>query len=166
VSTLWSYFWPILATTLVVGIFAGLIAFRRPKKRKLALGGGLAIALGLAALWHGPLGGAQRLTDRIEGDAQATLDFYELTHFSAHLHRGPLTRHLVLSGAADDFQHTELVRTMDLIPGVSSTGWSDADAGPPLFAEAAATAIAGFLFGLMLAYLLELRRRYNAQWTW
>jgi hypothetical protein len=26
--------------------------------------------------------------------------------------------------------------------------------------------VLGFLFGLLLAYLIELRRRYNAQWTW
>jgi hypothetical protein len=24
----------------------------------------------------------------------------------------------------------------------------------------------GFLLGLLLAYLVELRRRYNAQWNW
>jgi hypothetical protein len=166
VNTLWSYFWPIAAEALIIGTFAGLIAFRRRKRRKLALGGGLAIALGLAALWHGPLGAAQRLTTRIERDARATLDFYEMSEVTAHLHHGPLTRHLVLSGPGDDFQRSELVRTMETLPGVSTAGWSEAGGGPPLIAEAAAIAIAGFLFGLLLAYLLELRRRYNAQWTW
>ena len=39
-------------------------------------------------------------------------------------------------------------------------------AAPPLIVEAAAVALLGFLFGLLLAYLVELRRRYNAQWTW
>ena len=27
-------------------------------------------------------------------------------------------------------------------------------------------AVLGFLFGLLLAYLIELHRRYNAQWNW
>jgi hypothetical protein len=27
-------------------------------------------------------------------------------------------------------------------------------------------AVLGFLFGLLVAYLVELRRRYNAQWNW
>jgi membrane associated rhomboid family serine protease len=31
---------------------------------------------------------------------------------------------------------------------------------------ALAVAFAGFLFGLVLAYLVELRRRHNAQWNW
>jgi hypothetical protein len=26
--------------------------------------------------------------------------------------------------------------------------------------------VVGFLFGLLVAYLIELRRRYNAQWNW
>jgi membrane associated rhomboid family serine protease len=36
----------------------------------------------------------------------------------------------------------------------------------PLIAEGAAGAVLGFLFGLLLAYLVELRRRYNAQYNW
>ena len=165
-NTLWSYFWPIVAEALIVGVVAGSIAFRRRKRRNLALATGLAVALGLAALWHGPLGAAQRLTARIERDARATLDFYEMSEVTARLHHGPLTRRLVLTGPGDDFQRSELVRTMETLPGVSGAGWSNADGGPPLIAEAAAVAIAGFLFGLLLAYLVELRRRYNAQWNW
>jgi hypothetical protein len=36
----------------------------------------------------------------------------------------------------------------------------------PLIAEGAAVAVLGFLLGLLLAYLVELRRRYNAQYNW
>ena len=165
-NALWSYYWPIVAEAVVFGLFAGLIAFRRRKRRNLALGGGLAIALAVSALWHGPLGAAQRLTTRIEREARATLDFWEMSEVTAHLHRHPLTRHLVLSGPGDDFQKSELVRTMETLPGVSTAGWSDTDGGPPLIAEAGAVAVVGFLFGLLLAYLIELRRRYNAQWNW
>ena len=32
--------------------------------------------------------------------------------------------------------------------------------------KGALVAIAGFLVGLLLAYLVELHRRYNAQWSW
>jgi hypothetical protein len=165
-NTLWSYFWPILAEALVIGVIAGSIAFRRRKKRHLARAAGVVIALALAALWHGPLGGAERFTTRVERDARATLNFYEMSEVTAHLHRGPLSRHLVLSGPGDDFQRNELVRTMGTLPGVGGAGWSDTAGGPPLIAEAAAAAILGFLLGLLLAYLAELHRRYNAQWNW
>jgi hypothetical protein len=73
---------------------------------------------------------------------------------------------LVLSGPADDFQQRELVRTMETLPGVSSATWSAGSGGTPLIAEGAGTSVLGFLIGLVLAYLVELRRRYNAQWNW
>ena len=165
-NALWSYFWPVFAAGLAAGAVAGVIGFRRRARRNLALAIGCALALGAAALWHGPLGAAQRLTTRIERDAHATLDFYEMSEVTAHLHRRPLTRHLVLSGPGDDFQKGELVRTVETLPGVSSASWSEAGGGPPLIAEAAAAAVVGFLFGVLLAYLVELRRRYNAQWNW
>jgi hypothetical protein len=38
--------------------------------------------------------------------------------------------------------------------------------GTPLIAEGGLIALLGFLVGLLLAYLVELRRRYNAQWSW
>ena len=55
---------------------------------------GLAPALALTALWHGPLGGADRLTARVEHDARVVIDHYEMTRVAAHLHRGPLSRAL------------------------------------------------------------------------
>lgn len=36
----------------------------------------------------------------------------------------------------------------------------------PLAVEAGAMALGGFLTGLLLAYLVELRRRANAEWRW
>ena len=36
----------------------------------------------------------------------------------------------------------------------------------PLIAEACAMSLAGFSIGLLLAYLVELRRRTNAEWRW
>ena len=73
---------------------------------------------------------------------------------------------LVLSGPADDWQRGELVRLFSQVPGVSGATWSGDDPGLPLFVEEVAGALAGFLLGLLVAYLVQLRRRYNAQWTW
>jgi hypothetical protein len=165
-NTLWSYFWPAFAAGLVVGGVVGTIAFRRTNKRMLAIAAGLAVSLGLAALWHGPLGGAGELEARVQRGIHNTLVYYEMTGVTGHLHHGPLTRRVMLSGTADDFQRSELVRYMDQLPGVSSATWSSDGGGMPLIVEGMAVSVVGFLFGLLLAYLRDLRRRYNAQWNW
>lgn len=36
----------------------------------------------------------------------------------------------------------------------------------PLLAEAVLMALAGFAVGLLIAYLIALRRRANADWRW
>ena len=54
---------------------------------------------------------------------------------------------------------------MELVPGVASARWSKGRA-LPLLAEGTLAAMLGFLAGLLAAYLLDLRRRHNAQWTW
>jgi membrane protease YdiL (CAAX protease family) len=166
VNPLWSYFWPAFALGVLAGVATGIVAFRRKHNRSRQVVAGLIAALALAALWHGPIGAADRFAARVERDARATLDFYEMTKVSAHLHHGPLSRRLVLSGPADDFQSTELVRTMDTLPGVSQAQWQPSPGGMPLIVEGLAVAVLGFLLGLLLAYLVELRRRYNAQWNW
>jgi hypothetical protein len=163
-NVLWSYFWPVFAAGLVLGAMAGSIAFRR--NRDLALIAGAALAIAAAALWHGPFGAADRFSTRVERGARQALDYYEMTRVTAQLQRNPLSRRLILTGPADDFQHSELVRVLDQLPGVSSVSWSPGRGGIPLIAEGALLAIVGFLVGLLLAYLVELRRRYNAQWKW
>ena len=180
----WSYFWPVFAAGLVIGAIVGSIAYRVrilppkegsrekqivrpvPRKSRIALAAGLTGTLAAAALWHGPLGAADRFTGEVERAARQALDKWEMYKVTAHLHRGPLSRRLVLSGPADDFQTSELVRIMGTIPGVSSARWTAEPGGLPLILEAAGAAMLGFLFGLLLAYLVELRRRYNAQWNW
>ena len=165
-SALWAYFWPAFGAGIAVGIIAGAIAFRRKPKRYLALAIGVLASIALAALWHGPLGGADRFSAEVERGIQKTLVYYEMPQITAHLHHGPLTRRVSLSGQADDFQRGELVRLIDDVPGVSDTAWSANDDGLPLIVEGGLVAVLGFLFGLLVAYLIELRRRYNAQWNW
>jgi hypothetical protein len=89
----------------------------------------------------------------------------EIPQVSGHLHRGPLTRRVLLSGPADDFQRGEVVKLMHVVPGVESASWSGGT-GVPLIVEGGGSAVLGFLLGLLVAYLMELRRRYNAQWNW
>ncbi len=40
------------------------------------------------------------------------------------------------------------------------------DAMIPLVVEACAISLVGFFIGLLLAYLVELHRRANAEWRW
>jgi len=163
VNAFWTYFWPVFALGVVVGGLGGWIAFRRRLKSLFAIA--LGIALAGALIWHGPLGAAGRLSATIERDVRDTLVYYEMTRVQAHLQHGPLARRVQLSGPANDFQRSELVRLIEEIPGVNRATWSGGR-GIPLIAEAAGVSVLGFLVGLLLAYLVELRRRYNAQWKW
>ena len=168
-NPLWSYFWPCFAAGLLAAFFAGIVGFRRTAsrtKRSVALGIGVIAALVSTALWSGPLGGADRFAWEVEDDLHRALVYYEMTQVTAHLHHGPLTRRLLLSGPADDFQRSELVRLLNQLPGVRETVWDSHSGGLPLIAEASGVSVLGFLLGLLLAYLVELRRRYNAQWNW
>ena len=165
-NAFWTYFWPCMAVGLVAGVLTGAFGFRKGARRKTILAAGAATALGLAALWHGPFGGAERFERRIDRNVVEILNYYQMPGVRGHLHEGPLTRRLLLSGTADDFQRSELVRLLDQLPGVRETVWTDDGGGLPLIVEGLAVAFLGFLLGLLLAYLGELRRRYNAQWNW
>ncbi len=165
-NTLWTYLWPPIGAGILIGVIAGLIAFRERPRRNLAFAAGAVVSIALAALWHGPLGAADRLAADVERDVRATIVYNEIPEVSGHLHHGPLTRRILLSGPADDFQRSELVRIIGEVPGVSSARWSPDGGGVPLIAEGEGAALAGFLLGLIVAYLIELRRRYNAQWNW
>ena len=162
-NAFWDYFWPLFAWGLLVGGILGLLAFRR--RSRFLIGVGVGLSLAGAALWHWPLGGAERFTAKVETTAKFVLADWEMGQVEARLHREPLTRRLLLSGPADNFQRTELVRMMSTIPGVSTATWSRGG-GLPLIAEGTAVSVLGFLLGLLLAYVVELRRRHNAQWRW
>ena len=87
---------------------------------------GIAAVLATSALWHGPLGAGERLAQQADASARRTLDYYELPMIQAHMQRSPLTRRLILSGPADDFQRAELVRILDNTPGVLDVRWDPA----------------------------------------
>ena len=87
---------------------------------------GIAATLAFAALWHGPLGAGERLAARAEKIARATLVYYELPAVSARVVRAPLARKMILSGPADDFQRSELVRIMGQVPGINAVAWDPA----------------------------------------
>lgn len=165
-NAFWSYFWPCFAAGIVAGVIAGVIAFHRRERRKTLLAIGAIASLGLAASWHGPIGGADRLERRVDRNVQEILTYYEMPQVTGHLHRGPLSRRLLLSGPADDFQRSELARLLNQLPGVRETVWTRDGGGLPLIVEGLGVSLLGFLFGLLLAYLIELHRRYNAQWNW
>jgi hypothetical protein len=160
----WSYFWPVAVLGLLAGVIAGMLWFRRG--RRWALGVGVAAALGGAALWHWPLGAADRFVAAIEPAARAVLVDWEMGHIEGHLARDPLTRRLILSGPADRFQRLQLVRIMSTLPGVSGATWAPRRRGMPMILESAIVTTVGFLFGLLLAYGVERRHRHNAQWRW
>lgn len=160
-----AYFWPAFVLGAATGVVAGVIGFRKGARRSSVLAAGFLAAILLAAAWHGPLGAADRFQARVGKGIRATLVYYEMTQLDAHLQHNPLTRQILLAGPADDFQKSEMVRLMEELPGVSSASWTGGRA-VPLIAQGVLTSVLGFLLGLSLAYLVELRRRYNAQWNW
>ncbi len=86
---------------------------------------GIAATLAFTGLWHGPLGAGDRLAAHAEQTARRTLDYYELQMIQAKLARHPLARTIVLSGPADNFQHRELVRVLNDVPGILAVRWDD-----------------------------------------
>ena len=174
-NAFWSFFWPLVSVGMLTGVTMGLIGFRRRpgmlladylrRRMRYPLAGALGCVVA-ALLWTGPLGAADRLVAAVDKSVRDDLVYYEMTPVQAHLHRGPLTRRLALSGPADDFQREQLALVLSDLPGVSSAVWGDGSGGLPLVVEAAIAALLGFAIGLLPAYGVELRRRYNAQWSW
>ena len=168
-NPLFAYFWPSFVAGLVVGVVALTIVFRRHLsgwRKWLVLDGAAGLAVLCSLLWSGPLGGGRRFIDSVEPLARKALNYYEMTQISARLGHAPLTRQLILEGPADDFQTSELVRLMSQLPGVSDATWRSGSGAWPIILEGAIVAIAGLLVGALLAYLVELHRRHNAQWSW
>ena len=64
-TPLWTYFWPAFGLGAAAGVIAGAIGFRKHRRRAAALALGFAASILLAALWHGPLGGADQFAGRV-----------------------------------------------------------------------------------------------------
>lgn len=94
--------------------------------RRIIVLTGMAASVGFTGLWHGPFGAGERLAAQSEASARRTLDYYEMPMIQARMQRGPLARRLVLTGPADDFQRSELVRILDETPGVLEVRWDPA----------------------------------------
>lgn len=95
-------------------------------RRKATVLVGALVAVSAAEVYHGPLGAAQTLEQKIEQQARAELDRNEMFGVQAQLDDRPLSRTLILSGPADDFQRGELVRVMGELPGVAAVEWDPA----------------------------------------
>ena len=142
-TTLWQFYWPVVAIGVVIGAVTGSLLYnrlvisareqlagldvaiddKRRKRRNIFLAG-LAATVGAAILWHWPLGAGDRLSRRVEAAVRAELKHQEMLGISARLERSPLRRRIVLSGPADDFQQAGLVRLLDELPGVSGVRWA------------------------------------------
>ncbi len=90
---------------------------------------GVAAVIFAAWLWHGPLGAGERFAAGVDDRARTMLDHYEMNHVQAWMERGPLTRRVILSGPADDFQRREIKRMVEAQPGVGEAVWGASSLG-------------------------------------
>jgi hypothetical protein len=137
-----------------------------PRLVKLLIG--LAAALLVGWIWHGPAGRGEALIAELENGARAAVARSELPGIAVRLDRDPLSRRAALSGPANDLQReglgsqkgvSDYVRDVD---GISGVRWIDEPGGGralPLLAETLILNALAFLLGLALAWLLWGRRR-------
>ena len=125
---------------------------------------GLAVALFVGWLYHGPYGGGERFVDALEQRAQVRLRFAELPGVTVRMPRDPLARVAILSGEANDFQKEGLGSypgindRMRTIPGVADVSWGE-ETQLPLLVETLLLATGAFLVGLGAGWLLFGRKR-------
>ena len=187
-SVVWHIYWPLLVAALLAGIVVGRFAYRLPRlgtdpaddvksaamrqyrrKRNKTLGLGVAGLLAAVALWHGPLGGGDRFARLIETAVAAELEWLEMSAISGQLERSPLRRTLVLSGPANSFQQEGFFRALRPIRGLAALRWQDQRASEfvlPLLAEVTLLSLIAFALGLFFSFIVEIRRRVNAEWSW
>jgi hypothetical protein len=162
---LWDFYWPVVTAGMVAGLCAGWIAFKR--NRRVILAAGALATIVMALLWHFA-GTGDRFAGRIDARAKTLLVDFEMQAVSVDVDRRPLRRQVTLAGPADDYQRGELARLMELLPGISKAHW-ERDRSPlplPVMIEACLLSLFGFSLGLLLAYLVDLRRRANSHWRW
>lgn len=187
-SLIWHIYWPLLLAALLAGIVVGRIAYRLPRisdeageqakkataqrytrKRNKTLWLGLTALLAGVALWHGPLGGGSRFAGLVEGAVAKELEWLEVPGITGRLERSPLSRTLVLAGAANDFQQEGFFRALRPVKGISKIRWEGQQASGftlPLLAEVTLLSLIAFALGLFFSFIVEIRRRVNAEWSW
>lgn len=111
------------------------------RKAKLALGA--LAAIGVAELWHGPVGAADDLRAGMERETRSMLEYYELPQITAKMDDAPLTRRMILTGPADDFQRRALVERVGELPGVNEVRWDPKSPVINNFPRASAPAAGG-----------------------
>jgi hypothetical protein len=128
---------------------------------------GLAAALLVGWIYHGPAGHGELLIDRLEAEARAVVERTEVPGAQVQMARSPLGRTAILSGPVDQFQREGrgefpgISRRVEQISGVRSIQWVDEPARRyiPLLAEALVMSLLGYLAGLGIARILFGRRR-------
>ena len=125
-NPLWNYLWPVFSLGLIarrsgrndrrsvcpsrlVLMRANALRRRLRRKRRVALAAVQCCPSQRLVCGMGRSAAADRFSTPIERGLHNCLVDYEMTRVTANLHHGPLTRDVLLSGPADDFQRSELV---------------------------------------------------------
>lgn len=128
---------------------------------------GLAAALLMGWIWHGPAGQGEAFAGAMEAQVKMAAAQAELPGIEARLEREPLTRRAIVSGEANDLQREGLgsqwgvkdyVRSVE---GVAGVRWDDEPAGfrLPLLVETLILVALAYAVGFGLAYAFFGRRR-------
>ena len=169
-NMLWHYYWPAIVAAVIIGVMTGRMAFQRcaRQRRILAFAAGAVAAVALTGLWHGPLGAGDRLANALQTSVRQLLVAFEVPQFQSQVERDPIRRTILLSGPADDFQRQLTVQVLNDTPGVAAARWTGSSGGSslPVLVEVTLASLVAFGLGLLLSYLLELRRRSRSEWRW
>jgi hypothetical protein len=128
---------------------------------------GLAAALLMGWLWHGPGGQGEALVGGLEAQARKAVAQAGLPGVTLAMERDPLSRTATLSGTANDLQREGLGSQWGVkdyaraIPGVRAARWDDEPeaGGLPLLAETLILVALAYAVGFGLGALFFGRRR-------
>lgn len=128
---------------------------------------GLAAALLMGWLWHGPAGQGEALVSALETQARQSMAQAQLPGASVGLGRDPLSRAATVSGPANDLQREGLGSQWGVLdyvratPGIGPVRWDDEPAGRvmPLLLETLILVALAYLIGFGLGWLFFGRRR-------
>lgn len=128
---------------------------------------GLAAALLMGWLWHGPAGQGAALIDGLEAKARESVARSQLPGVNVSLGRDPLSRTATMSGSANDLQREGLGSQWGVLDyvreteGIGAVRWDDEPAGTalPLLAETLLLVALAYLIGCGLGFLFFGRRR-------